>query len=224
MNNCNYCNKEFSNRGSVASHEPYCKSNSNRIRREVSKKAGAKKGIIPWNKGLSTTEYTKKKISESLRGISKGISSSEEGEILRRKKISNTMRNNGNSGGVRKGSGKGIKGRYKGIWCDSTWELAWVIYHLDHDIKFERNYKGFSYLYEEEIHTYYPDFKTEDTYIEIKGRRGYSDLDKKNKAKIDYFPEKISILYQPDMKYILNYVESTYGENFKSLYDGGSNP
>lgn len=223
MNNCNYCNREFSNKGSLASHEPYCKNNSNRIKKEISKKAGAKKGIVPWNKGLSTSEYTKNKISEALKGISKGISSSEDGEILRRRKISDTMKRNKNSGGIRKGSGRGIKGRYKGIWCDSTWELAWVIYHLDHNIKFERNYKGFSYQHEGKIHTYYPDFKTEDTYIEIKGRRSYFGLDKKNKSKIDSFPERISILYQSNMKDILNYVESTYGKNFKSLYEVGSN-
>lgn len=27
-------------------------------------------------------------------------------------------------GGYRKGSGRGKKGRYKGYWCDSSWELA----------------------------------------------------------------------------------------------------
>ena len=39
-------------------------------------------------------------------------------------------------GGKRHGSGRGKKGWYKGYYCDSTWELAWVIYQLDHGVKF----------------------------------------------------------------------------------------
>ena len=41
------------------------------------------------------------------------------------------MKKNPLSGGLRHGSGRGKKGWYKGYWCDSTWELAWVIYQLD---------------------------------------------------------------------------------------------
>ena len=48
--------------------------------------------------------------------------------------------------------------------------LAWVIYNLDHDIQFKRNFKAFEYLYENKIHKYYPDFIIDDVYYEIKGR------------------------------------------------------
>lgn len=43
------------------------------------------------------------------------------------------------SGGKREGSGRGKRGWYKGYYCDSSWELAWVIYNLDHGNQFKRN-------------------------------------------------------------------------------------
>jgi len=43
------------------------------------------------------------------------------------------FRNSG-KGGKRIGSGRGKSGWYKGYWCDSSWELAYVIYNIDHDV------------------------------------------------------------------------------------------
>ena len=59
-------------------------------------------------------------------------------------------------GGYRKGSGRGKKGRYKGYWCDSSF-------------KFERNSESFKYNFQGKDHKYYPDFKIDDTFFEIKG-------------------------------------------------------
>ena len=73
-------------------------------------------------------------------------------------------------GGIRRGGGYGKHGWYKGYWCDSSWELAWVIYNLDHGIKFERCKEKFEYEFEGKKYHYYPDFKLENgTYVEIKG-------------------------------------------------------
>lgn len=38
-------------------------------------------------------------------------------------------------------------GYYKGHYCGSTYELVYTIYNLDHNIQFERNKKGFPYVY-----------------------------------------------------------------------------
>lgn len=117
-------------------------------------------------------------------------------------------------GGFVQGSGKSIfkKGRYKGIWCDSSWELAWVIYHLDHGIKFERNTEGFTY----ELGKYYPDFILEDgTYVEIKGYKTQKD-----ELKWKSFPYKLQVLYHKDMIHILKEIQRIYGRNFISLYEG----
>lgn len=62
--------------------------------------------------------------------------------------MSATCKKNKKSGGYRKNGGKGIRGWYKGYWCDSSWELAYVIYNLEHNIHFIRNTKGFNYKFE----------------------------------------------------------------------------
>lgn len=122
-------------------------------------------------------------------------------------------RGNG-SGGYRKGSGIGKKGWYKGYWCDSSWELAFVIYNIEHNIRFERNKKGYEYTYNGELHKYYPDFILEDgTLLEIKGYE--TDKDKEKYKAIN---SNLKILYRKDMNQILDYVIDKYGRNFIKLY------
>jgi hypothetical protein len=120
------------------------------------------------------------------------------------------------SGGIKKGSSRGKCGWYKGYWCDSSYELAWIIYQLEHNVKFERNLIGFDYIYDGQTRKYYPDFiLTNGTYIEIKNY--HSEL---TEAKLKYFPHKIKILYKEDMKKeILPYVIGFYGKNFIELYE-----
>lgn len=120
------------------------------------------------------------------------------------------------SGGIREGSSRGKYGVYKGYKCDSSYELAWVIYRLEHNLPFQRNNKGFNYVYRENNHTYYPDFVLPDnSYVEIKNFK--SEL---TDTKIKYFPHKITVLYKDDIKQkILPYVISKYGKNFIDLYD-----
>lgn len=120
-------------------------------------------------------------------------------------------------GGYREGSGRGKSGWYKGYKCDSSWELAFVIYHLDHNLYIERCKETRSYIFENEEHTYYPDFITDNGIIEIKG---YSTP--QWEAKIKQNPD-INVLYQKDMQIYLDYVIHKYGANYISLYDG-SNP
>jgi hypothetical protein len=120
------------------------------------------------------------------------------------------------SGGYRKGSGRGKKGWYKGYWCDSSWELAWVIYSLDNGLKFTRNAQGFEYMFNETVHIYYPDYLMEDgTYIEIKG---YTTA--QWEAKKNNFNGKIKIFDKVEMIPILKYVKEKYGFDFIKLYEG----
>ena len=88
-------------------------------------------------------------------------------------------------GGIRYGSSHGKKGWYKGYWCDSSWELAYVIYNLEHKINFKRNHEYFEYQFKGKIYKYYPDFIMEDgTLVEIKGYNS-----KKWQAKLKAFPK-----------------------------------
>lgn len=121
------------------------------------------------------------------------------------------------TGGLRKGSGRGKSGWYKGIWCDSSWELAWVIYNLEHNIPFERNWEKFEYEFEGKTHYYLPDFKMEDgLFIEVKGY-----MDKKNKAKITNFEKPLKvILGKKENKIYIDYAKEKYGNDFIKLYEG----
>ena len=124
-----------------------------------------------------------------------------------------------NWGGLRRGSGRGMKGWYLGYWCDSSWELAWVIYHLENGFTFERNDKGFEYFYKNKIKKYYPDFIMDGKYYEIKGRKGFNSLDNQNKQKIIQFKEEILVFYEKEMEPILEYCINKYGKDFTKLYD-----
>lgn len=119
------------------------------------------------------------------------------------------------SGGYKPGSGRGKQGWYKGYWCDSSWELAWVIYNLDHGIQFVRNKKSFEYTFENRIFKYYPDFIINNTYYEIKGR-----LDEKYETKIQNFPFELKILFKSDLAPVFEYVHKKYGKDFLKLYEG----
>ena len=132
-----------------------------------------KNGKSAWNKGL--TKETDERVSKYSKSISKSISKffEEHPEKIIRGAIK-----------------KGFKyGTYKGFYCDSSWELAFVIYCLDHNIEFNRNNVGFDYLINNTIKKFYPDFIIGDTYYEIKG--GY---DKNVYAKLANFPHKIILI------------------------------
>ena len=129
------------------------------------------------------------------------------------------MKKNPLSGGLRHGSGRGKKGWYKGYWCDSTWELAWVIYQLDNGKVPVRNKEGFKYIIDGVEKTYYPDFILDNIFYEIKGRRSFNDMDEKNKQKVSQFKHKIEILFSKDIKPMIEFVELNYGKKLEELYD-----
>ena len=131
-----------------------------------------------------------------------------------KRKISLTCSINKKSGGYRIGSGVGKSGWYKGFWCDSSWELAYVLYNLDHNIDFKRNTEKFPYTFEGKVHYYIPDFIENDLFIEIKGYHS-EQVD----AKLNDFPKEIKVLYESDMTEYLQYAREKYGDDFTSLYD-----
>jgi predicted nucleic acid-binding Zn ribbon protein len=119
------------------------------------------------------------------------------------------------NGGVRKGSGVGKSGWYKNYWCDSSWELAWVIYHLDNKIDIKRNSEGFEYEYDNKRHLYYPDFIIGEIYYEIKGF-----VTQKTLEKIKFFKKEIKLIGKNEIKPIIEYVVNKYGKDYLELYEG----
>lgn len=107
------------------------------------------------------------------------------------------------------------KGNYKGIHCDSSWELAYLVYCLEHNIEIERCKEKRTYHINGETKTYIPDFLVNKSKIvEIKG---YHNNISKQKQKEN--PD-ITLLLKNDLKDILKYVTSKYGNNFwEILYE-----
>ena len=118
----------------------------------------------------------------------------------------------GEFGGINNDTYKKHKhGWYKGIYCGSSWELAYLMYNLDNNVPIKRCEIIFTYEFAGKTYKYYPDFQIGDTIIEIKGYE-----DKKAKAKQLQHPE-IKILRKKDLKDIFNYVIAKYGKNFTDL-------
>lgn len=228
---CNICENEFSLR-QFKKHYDYCIKNNGKNSR------GSGKGR-DWAKGKTYEEiYGVEKARElkikhcnSIKERHKRFGTKKHSKSSK-EKISIAMKGNKNWENSIGKTGRGIKGTYKGYFCDSSWELAFVIYNLENNISFIRNKERFEYYLDNEKHFYIPDFKIDDTYIEIKGRRKFSQLDKKTKFKLNEFQKKykLKILFESDMIEILNYCKNKYN-NFIDLYDinkdindAGSNP
>jgi hypothetical protein len=117
------------------------------------------------------------------------------------------------SGGFREGSVKNYKsGWFNGIHCDSSWELAFLIWHKDHNIDVRRCDETRYYTINKEEHKFFPDFVVRDKIYEIKGIN-----DDVNKAKQEYNPDVV-FLYRDDVEKYIKYAKETYG-NFIKLYD-----
>lgn len=120
-------------------------------------------------------------------------------------------------GGYREGSGRSKSGYYKGIYCGSTYELCWVIYHLDHNIKFTR----FSSRLEFNGVRYYPNFLLDDgkTIIETKGYESQESVDKKT-AVAEHHGYTVRVLRKKDLEFAFSYVKEKYETSkYYELYD-----
>lgn len=105
------------------------------------------------------------------------------------------------------------RGYYKGIHCDSSWELAFLIYCLDHNIDIKRNYDYLIYEFEGKEFKFYPDFIVNGKYIEIKGF-----YTAKNKAKREQI-QNVEFIDKTGIQKYLQYAVSKYGNAFTDLYD-----
>jgi hypothetical protein len=114
--------------------------------------------------------------------------------------------------------GRAKTGWYKGVFCGSTYELAWVITNLNNNVTFKRNLTGFPYINSNGEHRkYYPDFylPAEDCYVEIKGFRE-KEFDNKQKS----FPHKIKVVEKEEIEKIVSNVKTKYlTKNLQELYE-----
>lgn len=170
-----------------------------------------------WSKGKSYEDiYGPELALEMKRKVAKitpaRIEARQDPEY--RKSRSDIAKKNNLGGPTRRG-GRGKHGWYKGYWCDSSWELAWIIYSLDHGHIFTRNKQGYAYEINGKIRKYYPDFQLSDgCFVEIKGYLS-PEFERKRKS----FPHQLKVLTLAELKPILDYTVSKYGKDFISLYD-----
>jgi hypothetical protein len=171
-----------------------------------------------WNRGLTKeTNPSLKRAGEKISKALQGVGHPQTDET--RKKISDTMKAVG-AGGYRKGSGRGKKGTYKGIYCDSSWELAFVLWCEIKGRKVKRAKRRFEYSYRGKTHYYLPDFRYQNSdgvwkYVEVKGY-----VSEQWVAKKKAFPEELLMLEHEGMKrYVYPLVHEHFGKNFTRLYE-----
>jgi hypothetical protein len=178
-------------------------------------------GKPAWNRGLTWAEMYSAEVAQRQRAgasmriyrVNDELRNSPEREQLRRAKLSRVARQRG-LGGYERGSGRGKKGWYRGYWCDSTYELAFVVWALDHGIEVKRNMEMFPYEFDGRVQRWIPDFLLADgTYIEIKGYVTPQTL-----AKFEFFYRPLRVLTQADLRQMFDHVRLTYGKNFINLY------
>lgn len=194
---CQFCNKVCKNANSLRNHERTCKQNPNRM--SVRRDGFNDFGRTAWNKGL--TKETDERVKSQSLSLKKWYK--EHPEHI--------------SGGYIPTSARKCKyGTYKGFYCDSGWELAFVIYHLDNNSHIARCTENFEYMYENKKHMYYPDFIIDGKYYEIKGIYRPEDI-----TKIEQFPtnKKLIVIDSNNIDIYIKYCESRYGKNYTELYD-----
>jgi len=208
MYKCSHCSKICGNSGSLSVHTSYCKLNPTRL---VSNSLKGRKLLRPiWNKGLSSeTDPRLIKMVKKMKGKKFGGCLNHTKETKDRLSVIATNRG---IGGYQQGSGRGKKGWYKDFFCDSSWELAYVIYSLDNAIDIKRNTEKRKYFWDGKEKNYIPDFIVEGTITEIKGYKTEQWL-----AKLEANPD-VKVLYKTELQPILDYVIMKYGKDFIRLY------
>ena len=224
---CKFCSKEFEEKYSKWSDGNFCcrkcaaKYSSNIKRKEINEKLSKQnKGII-FNNNQAIDVRKKYDENPKICPICGNIIPYEK--RMRKtcsyecgKKLSVLNCDYSNCGGYREGSGRSKHGYYKGIYCDSTYELAYLIYCLDHNIDIKRCNETFEYEYEGKKHKYHPDFIVNNELIEIKGY--YTDL-VDTKASSITLDKPYKILYKEDLQEVFEYVAKTYNKRFRKKWN-----
>lgn len=182
---CRYCGRICKNDNSLRNHERLCKENpdrqilvSNFIKwNEYRRGKNLQKSSNQYKKTKETgciyviSDETRQKLSKASTGRYH-TKESKEKISLRMKEVAKDNPNYSFS-----------KNKYfkkeiiNGFRMDSSWESIFANYLNKNNIKWIKNKKSFRYIFENEKHSYYPDFYLEDfdLYVEIKGRETERD-------------------------------------------------
>lgn len=200
---CQFCGKLCSLYG-LHNHEKYCHMNPN-------KKQYTLRGVAlnnnAWNKGLT------KETNNSLKKASLTYVNHYQSGYIKHWNKNQTKETNNSTLSQSLHASKTIREKlsnnqwhwdapysktyqYKGYKLRSTFELEFAKWMDKNNINWIQNNEGFNYLFEKQIHKYFPDFYLPDLdlYIEIKGYAKIKDV-----AKLLQFPYKINIYFFEDL-------------------------
>lgn len=208
---CKFCGKPCKNVNSLRNHERLCKLNPNRqvsnfikynneIRNGLRKSSNFGK-TKENNEDIRRCSETRKRRYETGK-IKPGFLGKHHTEETKQR-LRSVERNN-----CRKNFHCGW---YKGIWCDSSWELAFLYYSLEHNTKIERNHERFEYVFNDNAKGYYPDFKIGDDYVEIKGYKNEFYQEKCNQFPKD---KKLIIIDKNFIKKYIDFAKLKIGKEF----------
>lgn len=124
-----------------------------------------------------------------------------------------------------------IRYKYDNLIFDSKTELAFFIYNKENLLPIERNTEySFDYMYENKIHKYFPDFKINNEFIEIKGEQFLKEdgswqnpydhsLDLLFEAKHQCaLKNKVKIIYSKKCQKYIDYINNKYSKNFLETF------
>lgn len=148
----------------------------------------------------------------SKRFCSKKCSDEHRHNVLSKKALNRCAK--GEFGGKNNETYKKHKhGWYHGLYCGSSWELAFVLWMEHNGFSVRRSDKVLEYEYEGKIFKYYPDYEVNGKTYEIKGFADY-----KAEAKHKAFPW-IEYYDREKMKPIIKEVKLIFGKNFVDLLE-----
>lgn len=224
---CKYCDKLCKNKNSLAQHEIRCKENPDSISTSTNNFKEYQEKYGSWNKGLNKNTDTRVlKYANTLKAgydlgcikptfLGKHHTSETKLKLSKSRLKYIEEHPEVKIGGYREGCAKAFKwGYYNDFRCDSSWELAFIVYCLDNGVDIKRNTQGFQYTLDNVVHLYYPDFIINNTYYEVKGK-----YDEVVYAKIKQFPYELVVIDGSNIDTYLVYVTEKYGNNFtETLY------
>lgn len=123
---------------------------------------------------------------------------------------------------------------YDSIYFDSSWEIAFYIYHTDKGHNIIHEPKRFTYYVNGKKHNYFPDFKVGNKYYELKGEQfivrykngkiktfinPFGGSNEEANAKYKCLKEhNVTIIDCYKIQKYLKYVNDNYGENYIEQY------
>lgn len=173
-------------------------------------------GIEFLNRGKAFRTYHERRCEKNPNAlpIHKRVFTEKDRKILSERAKRNKI--GGYENGCKGGHGK--RGYYRGFYCMSSWELAFVYYHLSQQHPIEQCREHFEYFLDGKKRTYTPDFKIDGVYYEIKN---YMRPD--TQSKIDQFSKDkklVLILGENENKKYIDFITEREGPDFcKRLYE-----